>query len=81
MSKAFPGNYGVHEQVQRVFQRTELIPLPQGMTGLNDVLQMNRIRKKRGCVASTPRHNRHGGSAPSLLYCESLTLGKPAAML
>lgn len=42
-------------------QRVELILLPQSVTGLNDLLQMNRVRKKWRCVPPIVCHERHGG--------------------
>lgn len=62
-------------------QRVELILLPQSMTGLNDLLPMNRVRKKWRCVPSVVCHQRHGGFLLALPWIESLTLGKTAAMV
>lgn len=42
-------------------QRVELILLPQSVTGLNDLLQMNRVRKKWRCVPSIVCQKRPGG--------------------
>ena len=50
-----------------------MIRLPQSGTGLNDLLQMNKIRKKANV--------QKGPVACSLLSSELLRLRKPAAML
>lgn len=64
MSKGFCGNYGIHNRSTNswhTLQRVDLIPLPQNVTGLNDLLQINKITKKQRYVTSILCPKRHSG--------------------